>query len=214
MLRATATQGAGLPKPPGFVPPPLEDRQATLWKQAQSVYVGHSKDKWRSLHLGMCVSYLDKVTGNHFNKKMQWNSYKTTMGLTLHYCWRKYKMKTNKTACRLSRFSRVQRFATPWTTAPRLLCPWGSPGKNTGVGCHVLLQCLPGPGIFPAQGSNTGLLCLLHRQAGSLPLAPLALNKSCLQLCNKVHLQSSSGWTERGRDLCARGPHGFYTVQG
>ena len=26
---------------------------------------------------------------------------------------------------------------TPWTVA--LLCPWGSPGKNTGVGCHFLL---------------------------------------------------------------------------
>ena len=26
----------------------------------------------------------------------------------------------------------------------RLLCPWDSPGKNTGVGCHFLLQ-----GIFP-----------------------------------------------------------------
>ena len=23
---------------------------------------------------------------------------------------------------------------------PRLLCPWHSPGKNTGVGCHFLLQ--------------------------------------------------------------------------
>ena len=31
----------------------------------------------------------------------------------------------------------------------RLLCPWESPGKNTGVGCHVLLQ-----GIFLTQGSN------------------------------------------------------------
>ena len=35
----------------------------------------------------------------------------------------------------------------------RLLCPWDSPGKNTGVGCHVLLQ-----GIFPTQGLNLGLL--------------------------------------------------------
>ena len=35
---------------------------------------------------------------------------------------------------------------------PRLLCPWDSPGKNTGVGCHALLQ-----GIFSAQGSNLGL---------------------------------------------------------
>ena len=35
----------------------------------------------------------------------------------------------------------------------RLLCPWGFPGKNTGVGCHFLLQ-----GIFLTQGSNSGLL--------------------------------------------------------
>ena len=35
----------------------------------------------------------------------------------------------------------------------RLLCPWDSPGKNTGVGCHFLLQ-----GIFPTQGLNSGLL--------------------------------------------------------
>ena len=49
----------------------------------------------------------------------------------------------------------------------RLLCPWDSPGKNTRVGCHVLLQ-----GIFPTQVSNLCLLCLLHWQAGSLPLAP------------------------------------------
>ena len=35
----------------------------------------------------------------------------------------------------------------------RLLCPWNSPGGNTGVGCHALLQ-----GIFPTQGSNLDLL--------------------------------------------------------
>ena len=30
------------------------------------------------------------------------------------------------------------------------LCPWDSPGKNTGVGCHFLLQWnLPNPGIEP-----------------------------------------------------------------
>ena len=37
----------------------------------------------------------------------------------------------------------------------RLLCPWDSPGKKTGVGCHVLLQ-----GIFQVQGLNPCLLCL------------------------------------------------------
>ena len=39
----------------------------------------------------------------------------------------------------------------------RLLCPWDSPGQNTGMGCHALLQ-----GIFPTWGSNPHLLCLLH----------------------------------------------------
>ena len=56
-----------------------------------------------------------------------------------------------------------------------------SSGKNTGVGCHALLQ-----GTFPTQGPNPRLLCLLHWQEGSLPLAPLG--KSCWpcdeQLCN------------------------------
>ena len=42
-----------------------------------------------------------------------------------------------------------------------LLCPWDSPGKNTGVGCHALLQQ-----IFPTQGPNLGLLRLLHWQVG------------------------------------------------
>ena len=39
----------------------------------------------------------------------------------------------------LSRFSHVQ----PHRRQPtRLPCPWDSPGKNTGVGCHFLLQCM------------------------------------------------------------------------
>ena len=33
------------------------------------------------------------------------------------------------------------------------LCPWDSPGKNTGVGCHFFLQ-----GIFSTQGLNLGVL--------------------------------------------------------
>ena len=42
----------------------------------------------------------------------------------------------------LSHFSRVQLCATPETAARRLPRPWDSPGKNTGVGCHFLLQCM------------------------------------------------------------------------
>ena len=39
----------------------------------------------------------------------------------------------------LSHFSRVRLCATPETRLPR---PWDSPGENTGVGCHFLLQCI------------------------------------------------------------------------
>ena len=39
----------------------------------------------------------------------------------------------------------------------RLLYLWASPGKNTRVGCHALLQ-----GIFPSQGSNPRFLQLLN----------------------------------------------------
>ena len=44
-------------------------------------------------------------------------------------------------------------------------CLWDFPGKNTGVGCHFLLQ-----GIFLTQGSNPRLL---HWQADPLPLSHL-----------------------------------------
>ena len=47
----------------------------------------------------------------------------------------------------------------------RLLCPWNFPGKNTGVGCHFLLQ-----EIFLTQGSNSHLP---QRHADSLPLSHL-----------------------------------------
>ena len=49
----------------------------------------------------------------------------------------------------------------------RLFCPWDHSGKNTGVDRHLLLQ-----GIFPTQGLNPHLLCLLHWQADSLPTVP------------------------------------------
>ena len=42
----------------------------------------------------------------------------------------------------LSRFSHVRLRATPQTAANQAPRPWDSPGKNTGVGCHFLLQCM------------------------------------------------------------------------
>ena len=50
----------------------------------------------------------------------------------------------------------------------KLLCPWHSLGKNTGVGCHDLIQ-----GIFLTQGSNPRLL---------IPpgIKPTSRNASCI----------------------------------
>ena len=59
-------------------------------------------------------------------------------------------------ACMLSGFSCVRLFETSWTVVCQAPL-WDSPGKNTRVGCHSLLQ-----GMFPAQGSNLRLLWLLH----------------------------------------------------
>ena len=40
------------------------------------------------------------------------------------------------------RFSRVWLCATPYSAAHQVPHPWDSPGKNTGVGCLFLLQCI------------------------------------------------------------------------
>ena len=59
-----------------------------------------------------------------------------------------------------ARFSCVWLCATLQTVAHLVCCPWDFPGKNTGMGCHFLLQ-----GIFQTQRSNPSLLHLLHWQA-------------------------------------------------
>ena len=54
-------------------------------------------------------------------------------------------------------------WSCPTLCDPKDCCPpassvrGDSPGKNTGVGCHALLQ-----GIFPTQRSNLRLLCHLR----------------------------------------------------
>ena len=69
-------------------------------------------------------------------------------------------------ALKLLLFSRQVISDSLWSrglSPARLLCPWNFPGKNTGVGCHFLLQ-----GIFPTQRLNPHIL---HWQADSLPLS-------------------------------------------
>ena len=56
-----------------------------------------------------------------------------------------------------------------------VLCPWDSPGRNTGVGCHFLLQ-----GIFPAQGSSPRLMYPTHWHAFFATVPP----GKPLQMCS------------------------------
>ena len=75
----------------------------------------------------------------------------------------------------------------------RLLCPWHFPCKNTGVGCHFLLQ-----GIIPTQGSNPGLLLgrqiLYHCATWGAPglLRPLPHFYSCILASLPEYLLCSS----------------------
>ena len=70
-------------------------------------------------------------------------------------------------ACVLSCFSCVQLFTTPWTAARQVPLSMGFSKQEYWSG----LPC-PSPGIFLTQESSPQLICLLHWQAGSLPLAP------------------------------------------
>ena len=69
--------------------------------------------------------------------------------------------------------SRVCLFVTP----ARLLCPWNSPGKNTGVDCHSLPQR-----IFPTQGLNP---CLLHHRQILYHLSYREVLKAVLWVFNR-----------------------------
>ena len=75
----------------------------------------------------------------------------------------------------LSHFSPIRLFGALWTVACQL------PLKNTGVGCHALIQ-----GIFPIQGSNECLICLLYWQVASLPLVPPGKPSPVVVICKNV----------------------------
>ena len=86
----------------------------------------------------------------------------------------------------------------------RLLCPWDSPGKNTGVGCPFLLQ-----GIFLTQGSNPHFLCLLRWQVDFLPLTPPGKPSETTELSTKAGSCSGHSWLQKqthtqAHQLCTR----------
>ena len=75
----------------------------------------------------------------------------------------------------------------------RLLSPWNSPGRNTGVGSHSLLQ-----GIFPTQGLNSGcrhILCPLSHpdQYTDHCLMLISQPFCCWSVCGPSEMKGSLG---------------------
>ena len=69
---------------------------------------------------------------------------------------------------------------------------WDSPGKNTGVGCHALLQ-----GIFPTQGSNPGLLhwrCIPSLGPTEPPEKPKNTRVGSVSLLQGIFQTQESNW--------------------
>ena len=94
----------------------------------------------------------------------------------------------------------LQPCPTLWPNSVGLFCSRDSPDKNTGVGCHALLQ-----GIFPAQGLNPCLL--VHPLAGGfLTTEPPRKLSLCTRIIQKSLTEfvgfTKDEWVESG---CAGG---------
>ena len=81
-------------------------------------------------------------------------------------------------------------------SSPGSLVHGDSPGKNTGVGCHTLLQ-----GIFPTQGLNPGLLYyrsilyhLSHQGSPCIFHSEFNFSHPCMQLCVRIPVTASQPW--------------------
>ena len=74
----------------------------------------------------------------------------------------------------------------------RLLCPWDSPGKNPGMGCHF-----PCKGIFPTQGMNLSLSHLPASASRFLTTVPPGKPLDCFKYMFLFVYHPGSGYTPR-----------------
>ena len=89
----------------------------------------------------------------------------------------------------------------------RLLCPWVSPGKDTGVGCRALLQ-----GIFRTQGRESMSLVspeCPELQMVSLPAEPSGRPHSCVKQTASGKLLHSAGSSALHSVMTQRGERGI-----
>ena len=108
-------------------------------------------------------------------------------------------------ACVLSHFSWL---SVTLGTVTRFLCPWDSPGKNAGVGCHALLR-----GSFLTQGWKLRLLWLLHRRQ---ILCPWATGEAPIRAYCMPDPESGSGGMKKVRRHAMGSSSGctFYNPKG
>ena len=76
----------------------------------------------------------------------------------------------------------------------RLLCPWDSPGKNTGVGCHFLLQCMK-----VKSESEVAQSCLTLRNPMDCSQAPLSMGFSRQEYWSGLSLPSPQYASKYGK---------------
>ena len=122
-------------------------RKKKYWKQAEKndrLYIQGNKN----------VNYWQLLNRNNRDQKITEQHFKSLKGkscqLNILYPAKtslKYEMKWSVSHSIMS-----DSFGPHGLQPARLLWPWDSPGKNTGVGFHFFLQ-----GIFPTQGSNPGV---------------------------------------------------------
>ena len=123
---------------------------------------------------------------------------------------------SNSLLLQLSRVSHVRLCVMPHRWQPTRLChPWDSPGKNTGVGCHFLLECkkvksesevaqscptqwphglkptrLLRPWDFPGNSTGVGCHCLLRSNAHGIPKLAICwiIRASLVAQQERIHL--------------------------
>ena len=105
-----------------------------IWLTKNDVFISGVQQSDSDTHIH--VSVLFQIL---FPLRLLQNIEQRSLCYTMHACSVTSVLSSSVQPCRLQ--------------LSRLLRPWDSPGKNTGVGCHFLFQR-----IFPTQGSNLGLL--------------------------------------------------------
>ena len=149
-------------------------------------------------HCSSCVSFL------------RWNKRPQKICLTPRLCFLTSHSLRARVCARV--LSRVRLCVTPGTVPSRLLRPWDSPGKNTGVGWFPSLGDLPVPGIepvSPAWQSESLPLSYLGSPGHTLTRLHCSAEIAMVKVTNDPHVASAYSWPwQRWKQLVV--PEGLF----